>query len=429
MVKTPKQKILFTLLLTETVFIPTYVFLLTYRNVYSKEFEIGNDDILLFVSVFAFSQVIANLIHLLLVRKVRDNILLVSYNSLTTFLTPLILLVSPSYFVFFIASILLGFGNATQSPFQSIANYQFNDVQERNDFYLRYSFFTKIGILLVSVASYFLFDAMGFSISMVVILAAFTVFNLLAVVYRYIILKRNFSYLKLKDVIRNNEQIEKQSSSKSKGSVWRSYASILQPVIINLIIYYGLSRTFDSFNSNYLNLYLVEVVKIPESIVASLQTGITSVTIIITAVLLYLSKKYPVKDYTAPLMIAMILLLAAFSFLSMPSTTISWIIFVLAYSLGTSISWPYTQSYFNHAIPKDQLSYMLSIRNILAQIISFAIFALISTFDNLFQLKESLDNYLLVNYLIIAVMIGLLALNYVLHVRANRSLDTVKSLE
>jgi hypothetical protein len=99
----------------------------------------------------------------------------------------------------------------------------------------------------------------------------------------------------------------------------------------------------------------------------------------------------------------------------MSYTAVNLLLFVLTYSGGMSISWPYAQAYFNDAVDKEQLSYLLSFRNMTSQIISFGIFSLLSAFDGVFKLKQSLDNYNVVNILILMLMIAILGVNLLLH--------------
>jgi len=405
------------LLLTESIFIPSYIFVLTYRNVYHKAFAIDNTLILTLVSIFAFAQVFANGLHLLMTRWLEDKTLLVIYNTLTTVLPPAVMLVSPTPLGFVIESALLGFGNATQAPFQGIANTYFETPAHRNRFYVQYNLFTKIGTLILSGLSVWIFEQIDLTGGLRFMLAALVLLNALAVLYRWRALHA--------EPMTQPIVINTLTAATPPLSTWRTLTlSLLDPVILILIVFYGLSRTFDSFNSNYLNLYLLDVKALPNTSIALLQSAITLLTILASVVLLRTSAQSS-AEYSLPLITAIGLLAASFVWLNTANRQFAVAGFVLLYAIGTSLSWPFTQAYFNHAVPKHKLSQLLSIRNMLAQLLSLGVFAALNPLDPWLQFKQQLSAYIPINLGVLGLMLMLLIANIPLRRRAARSSATV----
>lgn len=405
------------LLLTESIFIPSYVFVLTYRNIYHKAFAIDNTLILTLVSIFAFAQVFANGLHLLMTRWLKDKTLLVIYNTLTTVLPPAVMLLSPTPLGFVIESALLGFGNATQAPFQSIANTYFETPAQRNRFYVQYNLFTKIGTLILSGISVWVFEQVNLTSGLRFMLATLVLLNALAVLYRWRALRD--------DPITQPDIAHPLTTTTPQPATWRALThNLLDPVILILIVFYGLSRTFDSFNSNYLNLYLLDIQALPNSTIALVQSAITLLTILASLVLLRKSAQSS-AEYSLPLITAIGLMATGFLSLNVVNNQLAVGGFVLLYAVGTSVSWPFTQAYFNHAVPKHKLSQLLSIRNMLAQLLSLGVFATLNALDPWLQFKQQLSAYVPINLGILGLMLILLAANLLLQRRASRSSNTV----
>ena len=93
-------------------------------------------------------------------------------------------------------------------------------------------------------------------------------------------------------------------------------------------------------------------------------------------------------EYSLPLITAIGLLAAGFVWLNTANSQVAVAGFVLLYAIGTSLSWPFTQAYFNHAVPKHKLSQLLSIRNMLAQLLSLGVFAALNALDPWLQFKR-----------------------------------------